>query len=114
MHDSPDECLADRRLDDPACRADLAAFDDAGVVPEDDRAHRVLLEVEGEAEDIAPEVEELGGHAVGKAVDAGDAVSDLDHGADVDGLGFSFEAFDLRLVAVGDLWGGGDGAPPFG
>ena len=29
---------------------------------------------------------------------AGDPVSDLDHGADVDGLGSPLEALDLRLM----------------
>src|SRR5438067_2147149 len=82
-----DECFPDRCLDDPTGRANLAALDDAGVVAKDDRAHRVFLEVERKAEDIVAEVEELGGHAVGEPVDARDAVSDLDHGADVDRLG---------------------------
>ena len=99
----PIERVADGRLDDAAGSADLAALFDAGVVAEDDRAHGVLFEVEREAEDVLAEVQELGGHAAGEPVDPRDAVTDLDDGAHVRGLGLALEALDLGLDDVGDL-----------
>ncbi len=43
---------------------------------------RLLVEVEGDTEQAARELEELGGHGVGQALDAGDAVGDRRHVAD--------------------------------
>src|SRR5438552_8524022 len=103
IDDAAHELRPDAGLDDPAGRADLAALLDAGVVAEDDRAHGVLFEVEGEAEDVLAEVEQLGGHATCQPVDPRDAVTDLDDGADVGGLGAPFELLDLGLDDVGDL-----------
>ncbi len=103
IDDAADELRADAGLDDPAGGADGAALFDAGVVAEDDRAHGVLFEVEREAEDVLAEVEQLGGHAAGEPVDPRDAVADLDDGADISGLGLSFELLDLGLDDVGDL-----------
>src|SRR3712207_8799941 len=45
-----------------------------------------LFEVEGQAEDAgARELDHLAGHDAGQAVDAGDAVTHLQHAADLDG-----------------------------
>ena len=103
VDDATDELGTDRGLDDAAGRLDLAALLDAGVLAEDDRADGVLFQVEGEAEDVVAEVQELGGHAVREAVDARDAVADLDDGAHVHGFGLSLEPLDLRFDDVGDL-----------
>ena len=103
VDDAADELLAHRGLDDATGGADLATFFDAGVVAEDDRAHGVLFEVERETEDVVAEVKQLRSEAGREPVDAGDAVADLHHGADVDRLRPSFELLDLRLDDVGDL-----------
>ena len=77
---------ADGHLDDRAGRLDGVAFLDARVVAEDDRADRLLLEVEREALDPVGELEQLGRERVLQPVDAGDAVADLDDRADRAGL----------------------------
>ncbi len=65
-------------------RADLVALGDLEVVAEDDDADRVLFEVEGQAAHAgAGELDHLAGHDAGQAVDAGDAVADLEHPADL-------------------------------
>src|SRR5207247_10010261 len=84
-------------------RLGLLARFDLLVVTEDDRRDGVLLEVEREAERVVAEVEQLGGETAGETVDPRDAVTDLDDGADVDGLGLAFELLDLRLDDVRDL-----------
>ena len=73
--------VAHRHAQQPAGAADLVALVDRQVVAEDDHAHRVLFEVEGQAEDAAGELDHLAGHHAGQAVDAGDAVAHLDHPA---------------------------------
>jgi len=103
VNDPADELRADAGLHDPTRGADHAAFLDARVIAEDDRAHGVLFEVEREPEDVLAEVEELGGHAAGETVDPRDAVTDLDDRADVRGFGLPFELLDLGLDDVGDL-----------
>ncbi len=72
---------------------DLVAFGDLQVVAEDDHADRVLFEVEGQADDAVGELDHFAGHDAGQAVDAGDAVADLEHAAD-------FADVDLRLVTA--------------
>src|SRR5439155_90793 len=72
-----DERLAHWHLDDLAGGPDLVAFFDALIGPEDDRADRILLEVEGDAADPALEFEQLEGLCTLQAVDLRDPVADL-------------------------------------
>ena len=65
------------------------------VVAEDDRADRVLFEVEDLAHRAVLELQQLAGHRVAQAVDAGDAVADLDDGADLADPDLLLEARDL-------------------
>src|SRR6266540_6511656 len=109
VDDTADELRPDGRLDDPACRMYLAALFDVLVLSEDDRAHGVLFEVERKAVHVVAEVEKLRRHTAGEAVDASDAVADLDDRADIDRLGLPFEFLDLRLDDVGDLGRRGHG-----
>ncbi len=81
VHDAADERGADGHLDHGARRLDGVALLDLRVVAQDDRADGLLLEVEGHALDAAGELEELRGQRALQAVDAGDAVADLDDGA---------------------------------
>ena len=83
----PSSACADRHLDDPAGGPDLVAFLDRGGVAEDDRADRLLLEVEGHAHHPVGELEQLGRERGVEAVDLGDAVADLDDRADAARLG---------------------------
>ena len=52
------------------------------VVAEEHDADVVFLEVQREAGDVVRELDELAGHDLFQAVDAGDAVADGDDGAD--------------------------------
>jgi len=103
IDDAADERLADRHRRDPSGRTDLVALFDLLILAQDDRADRVLLEVEGEAEHVVSEVEQLARHAAGETVDARDAVAHLDDRTDVGRFRLAFEPADLRLDDVGDL-----------
>ena len=103
VDDPAEQRLADRHLDHASGGLDRVAFLDALGVAQDDRADRLLLEVEGHAEDVAGELEQLGRQRVAEAVDLGDAVADLDHGADRAGLDAGVEAVDGGLDDAGDV-----------
>ena len=79
-------------LEQPARPADLVALLQLEVVAEDRRTDVVLLQVEhqprhGLAGFLRRELEHLARHRRLKAVDAGDAVADLQHGADLRHVG---------------------------
>ena len=61
----------------------LALLDVADAVAEDHGADRLLVEVEGEADGAALELEQLVDADVGQARHAGDAVADLEDAADL-------------------------------
>ena len=86
VHDAAEQGLAHGDLDDAARRPDLVALLDGGGVAQDDRADRLLLEVEGHAHHPVGELEQLGHQGRVEAVDLGDAVTDLDDGPDAAGL----------------------------
>ncbi len=65
----------------------------------------VLLEVEGDADDAVLELEPLERDAVLEPVDAGDAVADLEDGADLGEVGLDVELLDPILQDRGDLFG---------
>ncbi len=64
---------------------------DADAAAEEHHAHVVLLEVEHDAAQSAGELHELTALHTVEAVDAGDAVADLQHGTDLLELGFRAE-----------------------
>ena len=105
VDDAADQRRADRHLDDAAGGLDLVAFLDLLVVAQDDRADRLLLEVEGHAHDAAGELEQLRRERALQAVDLGDAVADLDDGADRARLDAGIELVDCRLDDRGDFFG---------
>jgi hypothetical protein len=67
------------------------------VGAEDHDADIVRLEVQRHALDAAVELDHLAGLDVVEPVDAGDAVADAEHGADLADLGVGAEACDLLL-----------------
>ena len=73
-------------------------------VPEQRRSDVVLLEVERDADDAVVELEHLHGDGALEAVDAGDAVTDLEHGADLGEVGLDGEVLDALLEDGGDLF----------
>ncbi len=64
----------------------------------------VLLEVERDPDDAVLELQALERHAVLEPVDAGDAVADLEDGADLGEVGLDIELLDPVLQDRGDLF----------
>ena len=92
-----EQALADRHVDDGAGALDGVAFLDLAVGAEDHDADIVVFEVERHAADAAGELDHLAGLDVVEAVDAGDAVADRQHLADLGDLGLLAEILDLLL-----------------
>ncbi len=105
VHDPPEQRLADGHLHDASRRLDGVTFLDRRGVAEDDRADRLLLEVQGEAHHPVRELEHLGREGAVEAVDLGDAVAHLDDRPDVAGLDAGVEGVDRGLDDAGDLVG---------
>ena len=100
-----EQALADRHVDDGAGALDGVAFADGAVVAEDHDADIVALEVERHALDAAGELDHLAGLDVVEAIDAGDAVADREHLADLGDFGLGAEIGDLLLEDGGDFGG---------
>ncbi len=100
-----EQALADRHVDDRAGALDGLAFLDLAVVAEDHDADIVDLEVERHAAHAVLELDHLAGLDVVEAVDAGDAVADREHLADLGDLGLLAEILDLLLEDRGDFCG---------
>ena len=81
------------------------AFRDQVPLAEERGADVVLLEVEREPDDAVLELEHLERDAALEAVDAGDAVTDLQHRADLGEVRLDVEVLDPLLEDRGDLFG---------
>ena len=103
VDDAADDGRADRDGDDPLRPADLVPLADLRRVAHEDAADVVLLEVQGEAEDVVRELQELAGHDLVEAVDAGDAVADGEDGPDLGGVDAAVEPGELRLDELRDF-----------
>ena len=103
IDDPADHRVADRDRHDLPGAADGVALLDLVPLAEQHRGDVVLLEVQREAGDAVVELEPLERDAAVEAVDAGDAVADLDDGADLLDVGLHVIALDLGLQDVGDL-----------
>ena len=77
VHDTPEQALADRDLQQLARPLHLVAFLELRVVAEDDDADFGFVEGQGEAGDAVPEIDHLVQHHVREPFDLGDAVADL-------------------------------------
>src|SRR5690606_34319264 len=100
------QALADRHVHDLAQAADLVTLGDLGVGAEDHGPDVVALEVQGHA--LHPglgELDHLAGLNLVQAVDAGDAVADRQHLADVGNVRLDAEAGDLGLEDGRNLGG---------
>src|SRR5215216_2648554 len=98
VHDAANEGVADRYRRNAAGCTDLVAFLDVGVLAHDDDADGVFFEVEGETERaILREFDELARHYLAEAVDAGDAVSDLNNRPNIGDGHLLLESSDLLL-----------------
>ena len=105
VDDAADHGLAHRHLQHAAGALDEVALLDERVLAEEHGADVVFFEVEGQPDDVVRQLEHLHGHAVAQAVDAGDAVADLEDGADLFDLDLRLVALDLGLQDGGDLFG---------
>ena len=105
VDDAAEQPLADRHAHHRAGAAHRLALLDVLPLAEERDADVVLLEVEGDADDAVLELEPLEGDAVLEAVDAGDAVADLEHGADLREVGLDVVLLDPLLEDRGDLFG---------
>jgi hypothetical protein len=95
--------VADRHRQDLAGPADLLALLDPGVVTQDHDADLADVEVQRQAADTALELEQLVGHDRGQALDAGDAVTGLDDGADLLAGDVGAVLGDVALDGTADL-----------
>ena len=99
VHDAAEKTLAGRNLHDAARGTDLVILLDCGDVTEKNGADFVLFEVLSQAvyglTVGSNELEKLASHRVLQTVDAGDAVADLDDGADFAGINAHFKGGQL-------------------
>ena len=96
--------LADRDLEQLAGALDGVALDDLVPLAEQHRADVVLLEVQRQPGDVVGQLEHLQRHAVVEPVDAGDAVGDREHGADLGEVGaLGLQALDPLAQDLGNL-----------
>jgi len=83
IDDAADHGRSDGDGEELAGAADLVTLADSEVVAEDDGADRALLEVEHLPLGTVLELEAFARHGARQAIDAGDAVADLEHLADL-------------------------------
>ena len=95
VHHAADHGLAHGHGENLAGALDLFAFLQLGVIAEHDAAHLILFERERQARNAVREAEQLAGHHLVEAVEAGNAVAQRSDGPDLVHL-------DLRIV-VRDL-----------
>ena len=101
----PEQGVADGHVDDRAGPLDRLALLDLLPLAEERDADVVLLEVERDPDDAVLELEPLERDAVLEPVHAGDAVADLEHGADLGEVGLDVVLLDPGLEDRGDLFG---------
>ncbi len=99
-----DERRPHRHLDDAPGPLDGVALLDRPVGAEDGDADAVLLEVQHHAHQVSRELDQLAGHRVLEAVDAGDAVTDRQDRPGLDDVDLLVVAGDLLLDDLRDLF----------
>src|SRR5262249_37152341 len=104
IHDATDHRLADRHLGDALGAGHRVAFLDLGVRAQQHRADVVGLEVQHEPVHAAGKFEQLTGERLVEAVDARDAVADLDDAAGLLEVDLRLVALELALDDLADLF----------
>ena len=105
VDDPADERVADRDREDPAGALDRAAFLDVAGAPEHHRTDRLFVEVQRETEHPALELEHLVDRRVGETGDPRDAVTDLEHPADLGLVERRRERLDVLAQCGSDVVG---------
>ena len=83
IDEAAEQLLAHRDLQQPLGPPHRVAFGDLVPLAEEHSPDVVLLQVEGQPDDVVRQVKHLQRHAVVDAMDAGDPVADLEHGPDL-------------------------------
>ena len=106
VHHAAEHGLAGGNLHDTAGRADLVVLLDCGDVTQKHGADLVLFEVLGQAVHglaaLSDELEQLAGHGIAQAVDARNAVADLDDRAHFARLDADVQLLQLLLQRLVD------------
>src|SRR5829696_1102339 len=105
VDDAAEQPRADRHRRDLPGAADRLALLHVLPLAEERGADVVLLEVERQSDDAVLELEHLQRDAVLEAVDAGDAVADLEDGADLRQIRLDVELLDPLAQDRRDLFG---------
>ena len=105
VDDAAEHSLADRDAHDLSGATDGLALLDELPLPEERNADVVLFQVERDADNAVLELEALERDAVLEAVDARNAVADLQHGADLGQVRLDVVLLDPGLEDRGDLFG---------
>ena len=105
VHHAADERVADGHREDAAGGLDRLALLDVVALAEDHRTDGLLVEVQGEAEQAALELEQLVDRGVGQTGDAGDAVAHLEDPAELLLRQRRREGLDVGPQCRGDLVG---------
>ena len=95
IDDATDQRLAYRNLHDAAGAFDQVAFLDLLKIAEQHDADLVFFQVEREPAHVVRKLEQLAGHDSFQTVNFGDAVADLDHGADFRDRDAGLKVLDL-------------------
>ena len=117
-HDAPQQRLADGDVEESARAPDLTARLDPRAGIEQHYADLVRVQVEGHAQEVAGEADELLALYAGNPPDARDTLAHIDRGADLLGMSIgrvgiegalkgSRDALEDRLEGVGFGWHGG-------
>ena len=102
--DHPAEhAVADGHRQDAAGGPDRLALPDLGGIAQHHAADRLLVEVEGQAQGAALELEQLVDGRVGQPRHGGDAVTDLGDVPDLAGLEVGLEALEALAEGFGDV-----------
>ncbi len=103
VHHAADQGFPTRHAEQPPGRADFLGLLDAQVIAQHHRTDGVLFEVEHHAGGPAGELEHLARHGLVQPVDAGHAVADLEHLADLGDVELGLVAGDLLFDDRGYL-----------
>ena len=103
IHHAANDRITDRHFQQASGGLDGVAFLDVQIVAENDRADGVLFQIEHLPHRAVLEFQQLAGHGIAQAIDAGDAVTDFDDRADFIDLQALFKAGDFLLQDAGDF-----------